>query len=351
VAYPALAGPAVATAVPEVAAAGLFAFVIAATVRRSSQPFLISDAYVASALVWFVVQAVYEGVYLAATFLVPPDGLVALVGTWQAPLRDVQIHGFALLMILGVSQRILPGMFGLPRPGGRLAAGCLVGLNAAVVGEAAGLVLMRLVGREWAGLWYLSVLVLVGCVVALVVGGRVFGRAGIPDRSLKFVRAAYAWLLVSLAMLIALPAYQFGLLPALAPDSHAAQIGFSHAYYGATRHAITVGFISLMIVGVSSRFVPGLLSVDLRTLPRLWLPFVLINVGCALRVAGQTATDFADWVFPLAGVSGTLEVAGLAVWGAHLWRVMAGAYSDRRFDRPDAAPGPAGRPLALTVVD
>ena len=41
---------------------------------------------------------------------------------------------------------------------------------------------------------------------------------------------------------------------------------------------------------------PILRGVDPKSLSRLWLPFVLINLGCALRVAGQTATDFADWV-------------------------------------------------------
>jgi hypothetical protein len=40
----------------------------------------------------------------------------------------------------------------------------------------------------------------------------------------------------------------------------------SHAFYGATRHAITVGFISLMIVGVSSKVVPTLNGVDVKTL-------------------------------------------------------------------------------------
>src|SRR5690606_2967129 len=100
------------------------------------------------------------------------------------------------------------------------------------------------------------------------------------------------------------------------------KMGFSHAYYGATRHAITVGFVSLMIVGVSSKVVPVLRGVDPRQLTDLWVPFVLINAGCALRVVGQTATDWADWVFPLAGASGVLEVAGLAVWGFHLAGLM-----------------------------
>jgi hypothetical protein len=187
------------------------------------------------------------------------------------------------------------------------------------------------------------------------------------DRSLKFVRAAYVWLLLSLGMLVALPFYQFGVLSKFAPDSAAARIGFSHAYYGAVRHAITVGFISQMIVGVASKVVPTLNGLDLRRLPRLWLPFCLINVGCAWRVIGQSLTDFTSgsfaatvvsgvldlWLpfclinvgcawrvigqsltdftsgsFAATGVSGVLEVTGLAVWGIHLWRIMAGSYRE-----------------------
>src|SRR5262249_38546601 len=144
-------------------------FIIASTWRASDKTLTVSDAYIASALVWFFVQGVGEGGYLAATFLTPPGGLVSPIGTWQAPLRDLQIHGFALLMILGVSQRLLHPMFGFRAPSRRLGLACLVGLNAAVGGEAAGLVLMRLAGREWAALWYLSVLLLAGCVVALTV--------------------------------------------------------------------------------------------------------------------------------------------------------------------------------------
>jgi hypothetical protein len=315
---------AVAASAAEVVAAGLFALVIAATWRASGKGLAFYDGYVIAALFWFVVQAACEAVYLAATFAAGPGELVPLVAAWQGALRDLQIHGFATLMVLGVSQRMLPHVFGFPAPSRRLSLACLVGLNLAVVGEAAGLILMRLHDRGWAALWYASVLVFAGCVAALVRDWRVFGRVGEGDRSLKFVRAAYAWLLVSLGMLVALPVYQFAVLPVVNPDAVAVKVGFSHAYYGATRHAITVGFLSLMIVGVAAKVVPVLRGADPNTLPRLWVPFVLINLGCALRVAGQTATDFAEWVFPLVGVSGLLEVTGLAVWGAHLARLMLG---------------------------
>jgi hypothetical protein len=79
-----------------------------------------------------------------------------------------------------------------------------------------------------------------------------------------------------------------------------------------------------MIVGVASKVVPTLGGVDVRRLSGLWGPLLLINAGCALRVVAQTLTDFTADSFPFAGVSGVLEVTGLALWGAHLWAIMAG---------------------------
>jgi hypothetical protein len=89
-----------------------------------------------------------------------------------------------------------------------------------------------------------------------------------------------------------------------------------------------------MIVGVAAKVVPTLNGVDLRSLAALWLPFLLINAGCTLRVVGQTLTDLNPASFPFAGVSGLLEVTGLAVWGAHLWLIMAGRRQSRRWGRP-----------------
>lgn len=316
--------PAVGAAVLEVVAASLFVALIVQTWRRSGHPLTYYDGYILAALGWFVVQAVYECVYLATTLAAQGQELVTLVATWQPPMRDIQIHGFALLMILGVSQRIFYHFYDFEKPSARLSRALLVVLNLAIVGEVAGLILMRMAGPAWAGLWYASAVALAAAVVALVVNWHIFGPCGEPDRSLKFLRAAYVWLLISLAMLVGLPLYQHVLLPVLAPGSQAVQIGFSHAYYGAIRHAITVGFVSLMIVGVAAKIVPTLNGIASHRLSPLWAPFVLINLGCALRVIGQTATDWLPTAFPVAGVSGMLEVTGLAIWGVHLWLIMAG---------------------------
>lgn len=307
----------------EVVAIATFVWLITATLLRSHLPLVHYDYYILAALFWFVVQAVYEGIYLTVTLSVTGEELQRLVATWQAPLRDLQIHGFALLMILGVSQRVFHHFYGLPSPSAKLSLLALPILCAAVTGEAAGLVLMQKVNPAWAALWYLSAIVLAITTAMLVANWRIFSPAPDGDRSLKFLRIAYVWLFVSLGMLVVLPAHQAA-LSWLAPTSTAAQIGFSHAYYGAARHAITVGFVSLMIVGVAAKVVPTLNGIDARRLPGLWLPFILINTGCLVRVVGQTLTDFTPIAFPVAGVSGVLEVVGLALWGGHLSLIMVG---------------------------
>jgi NnrS protein/uncharacterized protein DUF1858 len=339
--------PAVIASGIEVVAIGLFIWILLQTWKHCAKPLVFYDYYILCALFWFIVQAIYETLYLACLFDAGDrTEVVKLVASWQGPLREIQIHGFALLMILGVSQRVFHNFYGLPEPNRSLSRCALWALNLAVVGEVVGLVLMRQIGHAWSALWYGSVLLLAGTVFVLVRSWRIFSLPEESDRSLKFLRAAYVWLFISLGMLVVLPAHQFGLLPWLNPESQAVQTGFSHAYYGAIRHAITVGFISLMIVGVAAKVVPTLNGVDIRSLARLWLPFLLINLGCALRVSSQVLTDISETAFPVAGISGVLEVLGLTIWGIHLWLILAGRARLRtlRETSPPVLPGMPFRP-------
>ena len=91
----------------------------------------------------------------------------------------------------------------------------------------------------------------------------------------------------------------------------------------AYHHAYTVGFVSMMIVGVASRVVPILAGLDASRLSRLWGPFLLLNIGCIGRVSLQITADwFPQVAFPLVGLTGFLEVAALSWWGIELWRIM-----------------------------
>ncbi|HYV35894.1 MAG TPA: NnrS family protein [Gemmataceae bacterium] len=341
---PALVPLAVAASALEVCAVGIFALVLFATWRGSGKPLAVYDYYVACALGWFVVQTLYDSIYLAATLMAADrQALLNLVAMWQGSLREIQIHGFALLMIVGVSQRIFPHFYGMATPSKNISIAALIVLNTALICEVTGLLLTRSAGHGWAILWYGGALLLAGAVFVLVRSWHIFARPEFPDRSLKFLRTAYAWLFISLGLLVLLPVYQRLLLPLLAPDSAAAQMGFSHAYYGAVRHAITVGFVSLMIMGVAAKVVPTLNGVDVHTLTRLWGPFLLVNIGCSLRVTGQILTDITETAFPITGVSGLLEVSGLAWWGGHLWLLMSGRLGGNQ--PPQAGALQSGQPI------
>lgn len=317
-------------AVLELVAIGLFITVILKTFRISGKKTEVHDWYILAALLFFGIQAVYEfGLLFATTGVATLQELLPIVATYQSPLRDLQIHGFAMMMILGVGLRMFPALFGFESPGENRRRICFALLFVSVFGEASFFLLYRLSGDAiWIGPMYFFVLVLAASSMALTWKWGLLARPTEQDRSIKFVRAAVFWLHLSMVMLVAAPLYTHVYLPAMGSHTDggrlAVQIGFSHAYYGAVRHAITVGFISLTILGMAGKVVPTLMGVDIRRLNSLWWPFILVNTGCAMRVFFQVQTDRFTWAYPLSGVSGLLEVTGIAIWGVHLWRIMNG---------------------------
>jgi hypothetical protein len=147
----------------------------------------------------------------------------------------------------------------------------------------------------------------------------VFTSPSQPDRTFKFIRAAYVWLIISCSIMPFFPLY--GVLTR--------QV-FAHTYMGSHRHAFTVGFISMMILGVSSRVVPILAGVDSKRMNSLWAPFILLNLGCVGRVLLQVLTDFIPTVaYPLIGFTGFIEFTALLWWGIELWRTMNTAKTNR----------------------
>jgi hypothetical protein len=121
--------------------------------------------------------------------------------------------------------------------------------------------------------------------------------------------------------------------------SQAVGLSFSHAWFGAFRHALTVGFISLMIVGVSSKVAPVLAGVSPARLSGLGAAFWLINIGCAMRVGFQVLTDMFGWAFPPAAASAPVELSGFALWAWDLLRTMRA--------EPDADAARAEGPITL----
>lgn len=298
----------------EVAAAIGFAVVVFRTTAAAGPRAEAFSRWVRPAAAWFVLAVAGEGALFVATATAgDAASLARRVATWQPALRDAEFHGFALLLVLGVAGRYLPAILGLPAPSAGTGRWLFrLALPIAPIGIA-GWLGYRLLGERslvivsWAG-----GLLLVPVALLAATGYGVFRRAPERHRGLPFIRVAFAWLLVSALMLAATPFY-----------ARAMGVPFSHAWMGATRHAITVGFFSMMIVGVASKVVPTLAGTDPNRLPTLVPVFVLLNLGCLLRVSLQILTDGHPWAFRAVGVSGLLEVTALAIWGIQLLRVMA----------------------------
>jgi hypothetical protein len=297
----------------EIAAVAAFIAQLLLTFHRAAvkiEPYL---GFIFLALAWFMLSTLASVWHTWNTMTAPDhEALLGFIATFQAPLRDLQIHGLALFMILGVSLRMLPGLFDAPRTGDARAWAGLAVLTLAVIGEVHFFIEFRYSDDHRAAAMLIVpwLMLLVG-VGLIALPWRLWRPLPDGDRSAKFIRAAYGWLTVSLLMLLALPVYQL-----------ISNIPFSHAYYGAIRHAVTVGFISLMIMGFAAKVVPTLNGADTRTLTPLWGPFILVNLGCFLRVSLQTLTDWHSGFFPVVGISGVLEVTGLAWWGLNLIGVM-----------------------------
>jgi hypothetical protein len=305
----------------QLAAVLLFAAVMARTFPSPDLPRKPHELYILAAVAWFVLGTAFDLFHLARLLAAPDrQAVLAQVAAFQLPLRHFQIHGLALMMILGVSLWYLPKLIGSEAPDAKRARVLWLPLQLAVAGEAAlFIVFLRTRQMPWAiAMWEADVL-FAACAVAAALNLHLFRPVAFPDRSLKFLRAGQVWLFVSLGMLAAAPFWGAALGK-----------GFSHAWYGATRHAVTVGFISLTIVGMASRLAPMLAGLDPRRLSPLRAPFLLLNLGCAMRVLFQVATDLTPRAFPLAGASGLLEVTGLALWGAHLALAMLSSLPQER---------------------
>ena len=300
--------------VAEVAAIALFILIIFKTSTQSISPRSPYEGLIMASLGWFLIQAIFSGFFFFAESTAATAGeSVFRIALLDGPLRDMQLFGFAALIIAGVSQRFVPVVYGLGEAKHNYQRLIFWLINGSLALDITSYLIFFVTGNPVAAFFLeISYLLMPLWAVLLVTQLGIFGRPSQLDRSWKFIRAAYVWLLISMAM-----------MPLLIPYSNWTGEAFSHAFWGAERHAFTVGFVSMMILAVSSRVVPILAGVDSKQLSSLWGPFLLLNVGCAGRVGLQLLTDFAPhFAYSLIGITGIMELSAIAWWGVGLWQVM-----------------------------
>ena len=222
----------------------------------------------------------------------------------DARFLPVLSWGFLVPFVWGFSARWLPVFLGLKDPKAK-------GLAAALAFNSAGVVLAASLGpRSPRSTLIAAVLLLLGAIFAAcslhvaVAAEKPAKVKGVHPSFPWFVRSAYGWLLIS-GML--------GIWAAL--DDRSGGIG------GASRHALTVGFVALMVFNIGQRVLPAFGGMRLLFSPRLMLAAsALLTLGCALRVSSEVLAyqHYAAWAWHVLPVSAVIELSAVMLLAVNL---------------------------------
>jgi hypothetical protein len=280
----------------------IFCYVLFGTIRSSQLPREIFDKFFVAGLTWFLVATVQNlytdlHLYQHSTMEIPP--------TFHRQLIHVFLFGFVSMFIFGVNLRTVYAFLDVPKPNPTLVNLAFWVINVSIA--------LYLFGYPSPWLTY----GLAGAVFLFIYGLKVFERPTkeladvIMDRSYeKTIKTAYLWLIIGMLILAVVPS-----LGESTPTGH--------LFHGSSNHAVTVGFISMMMIGYASKMVPTFRGVNIYSLRLSELTFILLNLGIFLRVFFQLLVSvYPVYAYPVVGVSGWIEVTALGFFAYNLWMTM-----------------------------
>jgi len=206
--------------------------------------------------------------------------------------------GFIVPVVWGFSARWLTAFLAIPKPDTpklRLALALdLLGVLCGVTG------------------WTVAATILLACSaivigLALHLAQQPLGQAkvqGIHPSFPSFVRIAYAWLVVAGCMSI-----------------WAALADRRGGIWGASRHALTVGFAATMVFSIGPRILPHFAGIRAIFSKRLmFLSLLLLQAGCLLRVSSEPLAyeGFLSAAWKVLPISGMLELSAVLLFATNL---------------------------------
>jgi hypothetical protein len=281
-----------------VAAAILFGVSILWSLLGRRQKPLLWHGFVFAMLIWLWTWA-GTGFWLHLHDI----GQAVLSDSARDLLIALPVLGLATNAVYGFGIRLIPGFLNITRLRPRCFAATLVMHNL-------GLCLIVLPQQ----LWHITgaAMMLVASIIYLIgMNGlksepsrRIFG---IDPRGHVLIRVAFFWLVAGLAMILGQMIF---------PD-------LPHAYSGAWRHALTVGFITTMMLGVGQRLIPVFIKQPLASNRMMLIGAAGIIVGNAGRVVFELLTIGKwSWTYRAMGPTGLLELTALLLFGVNLiWTV------------------------------
>jgi uncharacterized protein involved in response to NO len=217
---------------------------------------------------------------------------------FDQPSLIVSTWGFLVPMVWGFSSRWLPVFMGLRPLRKRL---LLAGLGLNTLGVVAGF-FERFTA---AGIF------LLGGAATAIAAIRFFESATKAAKTINvhatfpiFIRIANGWLLIAAALSV-----------------WASLAGEASGIWGASRHALTVGFIAAMVFCVGQRVLPSFCGMRVLWSPRLMLwMLILLMTGCTLRVASEILAyqGYAAWAWSGLPVSALIELTAVFLFAVNL---------------------------------
>ena len=211
----------------------------------------------------------------------------------------LETWGFLVPFVWGFSAKWLPVFLGLRAVRGRV-------LLLAVAVNSVGVI------AAMTGWMRLAVLLLLGGIIVAVWALRFFERTqqpakvkGVHATFPVFVRLAYVWAIIAAALGI-----------------WASSVEGSHGIWGASRHALTVGFLATMVFSVGPRILPAFSGMRLLFSTKLmFLSLLLLGTGCLLRVSSEILAyqGFAGWAWSWLPVSAVVEMTAVTIFAINLF--------------------------------
>ena len=310
----------------EVLAVLMFLIVAVKTVLSAEKQELETyETFLFSGYLWFLIVTVaHAGIVLymlnSGETLIPHAAIY--------PLRHIQVMGFITLVIFGVLSRTLPAFLGLKTPNAKINLIIMFMLNASVLVRAVSQPLMVYYADVNLPFYYVfnTLYFTSGCVelfsiILFLYNLNILSKPEVDFSGMeieksyeKFVWAGILWLIVAeIAMMVFTVQESFFGVPV------------SHALIGSYRHAVTVGFITMMIFGFASRIIPISQGIKLHSYSSLTMTFILINAGSTLRVVFQPLAVHTGSVpaYLVMGTSGLIESVAILLFGINIWKTMS----------------------------
>jgi hypothetical protein len=211
--------------------------------------------------------------------------------------------GFLAPVVWGFSARWLPAFLSIAAPS-------VLALRFALMFDLLGIAFGA------AGLLRVATISLTAAAITVVFALRMVERPhghakvqGIHPSFPVFIRVAYLWLVIAAAMSIW----------AAFADQHS-------GIWGASRHALTVGFAATMVFSIGPRILPHFCGVTrLFSSPLMFASLLLLQTGCTLRASSEPLAY--ESLMPLAWhvlpVSGILELSGVLIFAVNIAATIA----------------------------